>query len=442
MPSLTTLPPELLLELLAHLLPSPYSLLQCALVCRALHPCARAVFFRDIQLVETTSSADKTHELAELLDSSHDLGSYIRTLRFKFDWLSPPGPPFVVASQDLHITYTHELQYYDDPTRYPDVVGALPFSQLSELRELVLGEGIMLSEPADQVVTILKMLPRLERLGLRRVRAGHPRKAGTSSDPIDFTEPARALVLKDLELDHVFYFPVCEVAHRLLQQFRGCLALEALVVRCRSWDGLFNHHTAWIPFLTAVTGSLRRLYISTGELDHGDRPPDGAGGAYGNSALHTNLLDVLRGCKCLRTLRLEYLLPSYLEPQASVPLHRSDFLRSLCVLFEDRPAFADYLEELSLHMVDWYEIMVSVDRTLGDRLARVLLDSSRYPRFKSLEVQVRIEDDMFSDDEVPALEKEDDLAIEARWREAFSGFAKATAGFVFRLEIERDLSLY
>lgn len=291
MPSLTTLAPELLLEIFAHLLPDTKTLLQCALVSHVLRPYAREVLFRDTRLVETTRSADRTRQFSELLQSNHSLGPCIHTLRLELDLSrrreaqSSSGiPPFQMFFENLRISYDRGQWF--DPSHYPDVVGALSLSRLPDLRELVLGEGIILPEPVDQVVTVLKMLPRLERLSLRGVRAGTTRRAGAAPDAAELAAGPLPLPLKDLEIESLSRFPVRELAQRLLRLFRGTLALESLVVRCRDWEEVFAHHAAWIPFVSATAESLRCVNISTGELYCEKPSTDGtiAGGVHGASS--------------------------------------------------------------------------------------------------------------------------------------------------------------
>ena len=157
--------------------------------------------------------------------------------------------------------------------------------------------------------------------------------------------------------------------------------------------------------------------------------------SVGTQPFHRSLFNALRECERLRTLHLEYLLPSYVSPSAD--LHGADFLRSLCDLLEKEPTFSEHLEQISLRMVDWHETTVSVDRNLGNRLARVLLDSTRYSKLRSFCVSVRIEEVVYSDDELPPLEQEEECDIRARWLDAFAGFTGALAessGVTFRLE--------
>ena len=157
----------------------------------------------------------------------------------------------------------------------------------------------------------------------------------------------------------------------------------------------------------------------------------------GNCPFHTTLFNALRGCESLQTLRLNYLLPRSIAP--NIDLHQADFLRSLCDMLESRPAFVDSLQSLTLYMIDWYGIAVSVSPALGHRLASVLSDIKRYPAFLSFQVEVQIDDFVYleDDDPDPSAEGEEDPEIGARWTAAFADFARGAAGLGFKMQIFR-----
>ena len=277
MSHLTTLPPELLLYILEYLTTTPTSLLQCTLVCRALLPHAREILFRDIRLVETTTSADRTRSFSEVLESNPDLGSYIHTLRAEVDLsrrlevpVSPLSPHFQVFFENLRIRYDREA--WQDTSHCPDVVGALPLSRLPQLRELVLAEGILLTNPVDQIVGLMQELPALERLSLKSFLIGRPRRQSGGMGPTHPTVPCRrrtaASSLKSLELQYVPRFPLCALVREFLAQFGATLRLQSLVVRCHQWEDLAEHHAGWVPLISAMKTSLRHVNISTGERDY------------------------------------------------------------------------------------------------------------------------------------------------------------------------------
>ncbi|RPD53868.1 hypothetical protein L226DRAFT_617280, partial [Lentinus tigrinus ALCF2SS1-7] len=424
---LTTLAPELLLKILACLLKDPPSLLRCAHVCRALRPYALEVFFRDIELVETTKSVDRTREFAELLESNHTIASCIRTLRLAVDLsrrrdgpISPVMLHFNVLFEDMRISYGRET--WADPSEYPYVLGNIHLHRLSYLRDLALDDGMMLKDPVREVVAMLQVLPRLERLRLRGVLVASmsptPRTFQGSIAALPVAKDKPHMSLKTLELDYAPKFPLYELVRQLLEEFGDGLRLESLVARCPQWENLVEHHAGWIPFISAMKASLRHLDISTGERDYGMLA--GREGSDDTLSCHTSLFDVLRECEDLRTLRLDYILPTIIS-RRSIDLHRADFLQSLCVLLESRPALSDHLEQLTLDMVDWNEIMVSVDRTLADRLSRVLTDAKHYPEFKMFRLEVLVEDALYSDEEMPTLEEEN-MVVFMRWIDVFDGF--------------------
>lgn len=272
MPSLTALAPEVLLQIFASLrLLDPPSLLGCAHVCRALRPYAHEVYFQDIELVETSSSADQTRKFAELLESNPDLIPYIRTLRLDLDLSngSPPVPQINLLFGSMHITY--DYPWYNPPPP-PDVFGALPLARLTELRELVLEDSFKFSDPVGQLVALLYALPQLQRLVVRGVSVSSTERArfaslGATPSVLGQAPPPK-LSLKTFECEYACRFPLVELVRGLLSHFSASLALESLVVRARGWDDLVEHHAGWIPLIEAMKTSLRHLDISTGERDH------------------------------------------------------------------------------------------------------------------------------------------------------------------------------
>ncbi|RPD53867.1 hypothetical protein L226DRAFT_540349 [Lentinus tigrinus ALCF2SS1-7] len=411
MPLLTTLAPELLLKILDCLLTDPPSLLRCAHVCGALRPYALEVFFRDTELVETTHSVNRTREFAQLLESNHTIASYIRTLRLGVD---------LSGHRE-----TDDRGRLWNPFEHPYVLGSFPLPLLSELRELVLNDGMMLWDPAREVVSVLKAVPRLERLTLQGVLVASMPMPPMHRSPtaLSVAQNKPPLSLKTLDIEHAPSFPVYELVRRLLEEFGDGLRLETLVARCVRWQDLFEHHDGWIPFISAMKTSLRHLDISTGERNQCDWIMTGS--EYDSDermSFHTSLFHAVRECEALRTLHLDYVLPSWISSDNN--FESASFLRSLCVLLENRPAFSNHLEQLSLNMTDWHEIAVSVDRASGHRLSRVLTDATRYPKLTMFSLEVQIDGTPgASDEEVSPLEEDEDCEeVTTRWIDAFEGF--------------------
>ncbi|KAI9064993.1 hypothetical protein FKP32DRAFT_1590987 [Trametes sanguinea] len=136
-------------------------------------------------------------------------------------------------------------------------------------------------------------------------------------------------------------------------------------------------------------------------------------------------MNTLAQCTALDSLTLKH------RPFSFEHAHSSDeFLESVCEVFDSYPPPFPSLERLELWMVDREGAMISASTLLCARLARCLLDGSRYPMFRRLILRVHpqvwlaaSENWVARDGQVCQENSEDGQMVE-RWRVAFAAFGK------------------
>lgn len=129
--------------------------------------------------------------------------------------------------------------------------------------------------------------------------------------------------------------------------------------------------------------------------------------------------DALTGCASLTSLCLKHRPEP--TPREVEPMH---FLEALCYLFERPEVPLPALERVTFGMVDRDGLMVSAEPHVCERLARILLTRTRYPRFRAIVVDVQSQSYASHSRtwHTRGLVGEQKQELLDRWRAAFSCF--------------------
>ena len=144
---------------------------------------------------------------------------------------------------------------------------------------------------------------------------------------------------------------------------------------------------------------------------------------FSAAQFHRTLLDGLQSCSAIRHMSIGYRFAN----ERSMPIEEGHFFQAVCTHLESAPTPHPDLEELTLCMVDRDGAIISVTPELCHRLARVLLDGSRYPRFHTLRISLWVE--TWHPTIRMALSTLSQGARESakeRWRRAFNAFEDAS----------------
>ena len=127
---------------------------------------------------------------------------------------------------------------------------------------------------------------------------------------------------------------------------------------------------------------------------------------------------MLQTCAEVRFLRVRYALHSGDTGRSS----EGTLLEHLCTFFDGAPPLSRTLEHLSLNLVERDGEMVGVSEALGARLARVLLDRTRFPAFRKLTVRVEVQAWVASFGCWVLPRRLDDSVARGRWGKVFEAF--------------------
>ncbi|KAI0773034.1 hypothetical protein BD413DRAFT_310533 [Trametes elegans] len=433
MVDIQSLPVEILCKIMTLIDRS--ALYNCALSARVFLPPARDSLYRNISL-----ELDPVPEASDLLS---------RTL------LADPALGALVTTLELSSTRHEEYPFLISIAEPVPLLraGLLPFPLLTGLRTLTLRCFAMYACRAHDLLAILGMLPQLVRLECSSfphwaydarmcpapLRLGPP---GSTREPMAHQPLPR---IQELVLHNV------TSAHAEL--VRGFMASAQDALGRLSTLDISRHEffaLAWLPVIHAAASSLHFLGLPIPDYDSEHPQRDtlfvtrstierygtytlkcnatcSAASSTTNHVrglaragnLHSYVLHNIPDCGALRHLRLEHC-----PDQVFRALHPAHLLLGICELFERRPVPFPALNHLELWLVDRTRLVEPVPTDVISRLADVLLDRTKYPRFRAITVRVQLQIWVeYFDARVVQAEGED-LArqVSARWRALFGAF--------------------
>ncbi|OSC97288.1 hypothetical protein PYCCODRAFT_1151618 [Trametes coccinea BRFM310] len=387
LPNSQHVPLDVMEEILDHLAEDLFALRNCALVNTSLWFCTRTRLYRHITL--TGRASKRIVLLARTLEENPTLGASIKALtttRLRFDAHNP---------------------LFD-----------LPFHRLSKLRNLRL-QWLRINSP-DEIFFVLSKLRTLERLecDMLFTNTNHapPHDLHGSFPKIESLALPR---LKCLVLKPGAW---CDglLAEGFLDRHRQSVdSLETIEI---SFGENAPETLPWISIIRAAAGSLRSVVISAA-----DRPLPGCSDARdgltlpaGYRSYHAYLMDTLAQCTVLESLTLKHRPFSFKHASSS-----QEFLESVCEVLERHPPPFPLLECLELSMIDREGAMISASPSLCSRLARILLDGSKYPLLRRIKLRVNPQiwladsENWVARDGKVRLGDETNEQLVARWRAAF-----------------------
>lgn len=439
----TVLPYELLYMIMEFLDDDSSALCACALTAKALAACAQAILYRHVTLLGLSYGIGTKYARPRLIRSiaaNPSLGALVKSLR-----MSGSVPSRLPS-------HPHGRGEGGGETVIRP--GTLPFHQLSQL--LVLDLRFVVFAQIDNLLDILAMLPKLERLVCSHI--------GTDEESEHLPMPVSDVMNHSQELAQ---FPklktfivknLASVVYRaladrlLLPRYRVMIAELQVVDISLIYDALPSDALAWVSTIDIARARLRSLSIFVADPESSGQPA--TANQYRTSSYsillwpithhfwcytashHTHVLDNIARFHALQLLCLKHRLDCRAFINRAHP--RPNLLGALCdVLSRHPPPFPD-LEGLELWMVDRAGDMVSVTPAVCTHLASILLDKLRYPRFHRLALHVKPEGwDPSHGGHWTALYEWRGTHREAtdeRWRTAFAAFGRAP-GVVLAIDV-------
>ncbi|KAH9884494.1 hypothetical protein C8Q73DRAFT_796204 [Cubamyces lactineus] len=415
----STLPLDVFFHIAEELEDDRTALRHIALTNRSLLSCARCSLYSSITLSGTRGLL-RAERLSRTLRAEPKLGALVKSLR---------------------ISRLMRQDRYDSGYSYgvPLTPDLLPFHLLPNLITLNLHSLPLKKGPQGFVdlVTVAGSLPRLEALLCDDVMQDVPEPESDMHMHLG-VGPSRLPVLRELVVKDGAWAHWTLAMYLLLNHRSSIDQLERITVSFpsrASADGL-----AWIPLIRTAGPHLRVVNIAITDASvrvrHGRACSSTIKAeldAYRND--HLYVMDNLSRLPALQTLQLKY----YPDPSLQTGPAQSDGpIEALCEVLEHPSPPWPRLERLELWLVDQDGTMAALSDALCTRLARVITDKTRYPRFATLALRVSAQCWNASAAVwymTPMSSKPERLAVVERWKRAFGAVEREPGGAVLDVAV-------